>query len=60
MIRCFSVHNQISYVQSRNIKGGLGDFVEVFPDGGDVDMLKALRTCEEVGYCYMISTSKRD
>ena len=36
------------------IKGSLGDFVEVFPDEGDVDMLRALRTFKEVGYRYMI------
>ena len=54
MIRCFSVHNKIFNVHFLNIKGGLGDFVEVFPDEGDVDMLKALRTHKEVGYRYLI------
>ena len=33
---------------------GFRDFVEVFPDDGDVDMLRALRTFNEVGYEYMI------
>ena len=54
VIRYFGVRNKIFNVHFRNIKGGLGDFVEVFPDEGDVDMLKALRTFKEVGYRYMI------
>ncbi|MDE2847408.1 MAG: mannonate dehydratase, partial [Gemmatimonadota bacterium] len=41
-------------VHFRNIKGRLNKFVEVFPDEGDVDMLKAMRTYKEVGYEYMI------
>ena len=54
VIRYFGARDKIFNVHFRNIKGGLGDFVEVFPDEGDVDMLKALRTLEEVGYRYMI------
>ena len=54
MTRCFSVHNQIFKVHFCNIKGGLRDFVEVFQDEGDVDMLRVLRTFTEVGYRYMI------
>ena len=54
VIRYFGARNKIFNVHFRNIKGGLGDFVEVFPDEGDVDMLKALRTFKEVGYRYMI------
>ena len=54
VIRYFGTRNRIFNVHFRNIKGGLGNFVEVFPDEGDVDMLKALRTFKEVGYPYMI------
>ena len=54
VIRYFGVRGKIFNVHFRNIKGGLGDFVEVFPDEGDVDMLRALRTFREVGYRYMI------
>ena len=54
VIRYFGERKKIFNVHFRNIKGGLNDFVEVFPDEGDIDMLKALRTYEEVGYEYMI------
>ncbi|MCZ6633588.1 MAG: mannonate dehydratase [bacterium] len=54
VIRYFGERKKIFNVHFRNIKGGLRKFVEVFPDEGDVDMLKALRTFKEVGYPYMI------
>jgi mannonate dehydratase len=54
VIRYFGERKKIFNVHFRNIKGGLFDFVEVFPDEGDVDMLRALRTYKEVGYEYMI------
>ena len=54
VIRYFGERKKIFNVHFRNIKGKLGNFVEVFPDEGDVDMLKALRTFKEVGYEYMI------
>ena len=54
VIRYFGEREKIFNIHFRNIKGGLGNFVEVFPDEGDVDMLKALRTLKEVGYRYMI------
>ena len=54
VIRYFGERKKIFNVHFRNIKGGLRNFVEVFPDEGDVDMLKALRTFKEVGYEYMI------
>ncbi len=54
VIRYFGKRNKIFNVHFRNIKGGLMDFVEVFPDEGDVDMLRAVRTYKEVGYQYML------
>ena len=54
VIRYFGEREKIFNIHFRNIKGGLGNFVEVFPDEGDVDMLKALRTLKQVGYRYMI------
>ena len=53
-IRWFGERKKIFNVHFRNIKGGFREFVEVFPDEGDVDMLQALRTFKEVGYEYMI------
>ena len=54
IIRYFGSRKKIFNVHFRNIKGGVLDFVEVFPDEGDIDMLKAARTYKEVGYPYML------
>ena len=54
VIRWFGRRRKIFNLHFRNIRGGFRDFVEVFPDEGDVDMLRALRTFNEVGYEYMI------
>ena len=54
VIRYFGNRNKIFNVHFRNIQGGVLDFVEVFPDEGDVDMLRAVRTYREVGYPYML------
>ena len=54
IIRWFGRRRKIFNLHFRNIRGGFRDFVEVFPDEGDVDMLRALRTFDEVGYEYMI------
>jgi len=42
--------NRIHFVHFRNISGCLDDFVETFPDDGDVDLLNVLRKLKEVGY----------
>ena len=39
IIRYFGDRNKIFNVHFRNIKGGLLDFTEIFPDEGDIDML---------------------
>ena len=54
VIRWFGERKKIFNVHFRNIKGGLNNFSEVFPDEGDIDMLKALQVYKEVGYPYMI------
>ena len=54
VIRYFGERKKIFNVHFRNIKGGLGNFVEVFPDEGDVNMIRALKVYKEVGYEYMI------
>ena len=54
VIRYFGSRKKIFNVHFRNIKGGVLDFVEVFPDEGDVDMLRAVRTYKEVDYPYML------
>ncbi|HSW50658.1 MAG TPA: mannonate dehydratase, partial [Bryobacteraceae bacterium] len=50
VIRYFGSRRKIFNVHFRNIKGGFLDFQEVFPDNGDVDMLRAMRVYKEVGY----------
>lgn len=54
VIRYFGRRNKIFNVHFRNIKGRFLDFQETFPDDGDVDMLRALRTYRDVGYDGMI------
>tara|TARA_B100001123_G_scaffold344226_1_gene391144 strand:+ start:2761 stop:3774 length:1014 start_codon:yes stop_codon:yes gene_type:complete len=54
VIRYFGERKKIFNIHYRNIKGGLRKFVEVFPDEGDVDMMKALQTLKDVDYPYMI------
>ena len=41
---------RIVYRHLRNIRGGLGDFAEVFIDEGDVDIVATLRALRDVGY----------
>jgi mannonate dehydratase len=54
VIRYFGSRNKIFNVHFRNIRGRRNDFVEVYPDEGDVDMVKAIRVYQEVGYPYML------
>ena len=43
VIRYFGSRNKIFNVHFRNIRGKRDDFVETFPDNGDVDMIDAAR-----------------
>ncbi len=54
IIRYFGQRDKIFNVHFRNIRGGFCDFVETFPDEGDVDMYEALRAYKEVDYQYMV------
>jgi mannonate dehydratase len=54
VIRYFGSRRKIFNVHFRNIKGGFLNFQETFPDDGDVDMLRAIRTYKEVGYDGML------
>ncbi len=49
-IRYFGSRKKIFWVHFRNIRGGSLKFEETFPDEGDIDMAKAMRTYKEVGY----------
>ena len=54
VIRYFGTRKKIFNVHFRNIRGHRNDFVEVYPDEGDVDMVKAIKVYREVGYPYML------
>jgi mannonate dehydratase len=50
VIRYFGSRGKIFNVHFRNIRGHFLDFQETFIDDGDVDMLRAMRVYQEVGY----------
>ncbi|CAA9216996.1 MAG: Mannonate dehydratase [uncultured Chloroflexi bacterium] len=54
VIRYFGERQKIVMVHFRNIKGKVHNFEEVYPDNGDVDMLKAARTYKEAGFPGML------
>ncbi|HEY6342965.1 MAG TPA: mannonate dehydratase [Bryobacteraceae bacterium] len=54
VIRYFGLRDKIVNVHFRNIRGRRDDFVEVLPDEGDVDFVKALQVYKEVGYSGML------
>ena len=54
VIRWFGERQKIFNVHFRNIRGRRDDFVEVHPDEGDVDLVKAMLVYREVGYPYMM------
>ena len=54
VIRYFGSRQKIFNVHFRNIRGHRDDFVEVYPDEGDVDLVKAMQVYKEVGYPYMM------
>lgn len=54
VIRYFGVRKKIFNVHFRNIRGHRNDFVEVFPDEGDIDFVRAIQVYKEIGYPYML------
>ena len=50
VVRCFGERKKIFNTHFRNIRGGLHDFQETFPDNGDVNMPRLARTLHEVDY----------
>jgi mannonate dehydratase len=54
VIRYFGTRKKIFNVHFRNIRGRRDDFQEVFPDEGDIDFVRAIRTYREVGYDGML------
>ncbi len=54
VIRYFGSRKKIFNVHFRNIRGHRNDFVEVFPDEGDVNFVEAIKVYKEVGYPYLL------
>jgi mannonate dehydratase len=54
VIRYFGTRKKIFNVHFRNIRGHRNDFIEVYPDEGDIDFVKAIRVYREIGYQYML------
>ena len=54
VIRWFGERGKIFNVHFRNIKGKKLDFMEAFPDEGDMHMPRALAAYRDVGYPYML------
>ena len=54
VIRYFGSRQKIFNVHFRNIRGHRDDFIEVYPDEGDVDFVKAIQVYREVGYPYLL------
>jgi mannonate dehydratase len=54
VIRYFGTRDKIFNVHFRNIRGHRDDFLETYPDDGDVDFVKAVQVYKEVGYKYML------
>ncbi|HJN26370.1 MAG TPA: mannonate dehydratase, partial [Candidatus Latescibacteria bacterium] len=54
IVEYFSSRKKIFNVHFRNIRGGLNDFVEVWPDEGDVDMFTLAKIFHRTGYPYML------
>jgi mannonate dehydratase len=54
VIRYFGTRNKIFNVHFRNIRGHRDEFVEVYPDEGDVNFVEAIKVYREVGYSYLL------
>lgn len=54
VIRSFGSRNKIFNIHFRNIRGRRDDFQEVYPDEGEMDMLRVMMTLKEVDYPYMV------
>lgn len=54
VIRYFGTRQKIFNVHFRNIRGRRNDFIEVYPDEGDINFVKAIRLYKEIGYPYML------
>ncbi len=54
VIRYFGTRKKIFNIHFRNIIGKRDDFMEVYPDNGDMNMFRIIKTLQEVEYPYMV------
>lgn len=54
IIRYFGTRQKIFNVHFRNIRGHRDEFIEVYPDEGDVNFVEAIKIYKEVGYSGML------
>ncbi|MEP7269239.1 MAG: mannonate dehydratase, partial [Saprospiraceae bacterium] len=54
IIKWVGDRNQIFNVHLRNIKGGWNNFMEVYPDNGDMNFVQVIRALRDVGYSGMV------
>ena len=53
-IRWFGERKKIFNLHFRNIRGKKADFMETFPEEGDMDMVASLQLYRDLGYPYMV------
>ena len=54
IVKYLGERGKIHQVHMRNIRGGLYNFAEVFPDEGEMDFLKIMRVLRDVQFSYSI------
>lgn len=54
IVQYFGERGKLFNIHFRNIRGGLHNFQEVWPDEGDVDMYKVAQVLRDVEYSYML------
>lgn len=54
IIKWVGERKQIFNIHLRNIKGGFNNYMEVFPDNGDLDFAEILRALRDVGFDGMV------
>jgi mannonate dehydratase len=54
VIRLVGTRDKLFNAHFRNVKGRKLDFMEAFPDEGEMDMARLIAVYREVGYQYML------
>ena len=54
IVQYLGERGKIHQIHMRNIRGGLNDFAEVYPDEGDMDFFKVMRILRDTQFAYSI------